>query len=235
MTKDPFSPGMQRLAASTGIGFVLLVILSVVLGAGETPEYDDAVTEFTKYASDNSDDVQLSSVLLAVAAFDLLWFVGYLRSHLGRAEEAARGFARLSHIVFAGGIVGAVGLVLSSALSAAAVSQPEGTSPELVRSLQILSYYPFMVASVGLAAMLYTAAFVIFRLGVLPRWLGAVGIVGGVAYLMTLFAQLNPEDDGGFFGIFFPIGFLALLIFVLAASVVFLRDVGRTTPPATTA
>lgn len=232
-TTDPFSPGMQRLAAASGLTFVLLVILSIVLGAGETPDYDAAASEWASYASENENDVQLSSAIMGLAAFMLIWFSGYLRSHLGRAEEAARGFTRLSHIVFGGGIVAAVGFVLSASITAAAVSQPDGTSDEIIRALSVLSYYPFFVASVGIAAMLYTSAFVVMRLGVLPRWLGIVGLIGGLAYLVTLFVQLNPDDDGGALGASYPIGFLALLIFVVGASVVFLRDIGRTTSTAT--
>jgi hypothetical protein len=224
---DPFSPTLQRVAAASGLGFVLFLILSIVFQGGESPEYADAATEFATYASDNADDLQLSAVLIGLAAFEFLWYAGYLRSHLGRAEEAARGFTRLSHIVFGGAVVAAAGFVLSAVATAAAVSQPEGTSPELVRSLYLSSYYPFLVASVGLAVMLYTSAFLILRLGTLPKWLGIVGIVGGLAYLLTLFSLLKPEDDGGAFGVFYPIGFLMLLIFVIGTSVSFLRGVGR--------
>jgi hypothetical protein len=229
---DPFSPGMQRLAAASGLGFILLLILSIVFQGGESPEYSDAATEFAKYAQENEDDLQLSAVLIGLAAFQFLWFAGYLRGQLGRAEEAARGFTRLSHIVFAGAIVAAAGFLFSALATAAAVSQPDGTSPELVRSLYLGSYYPFLVASVGLATMLYTSAFLILRLGNLPKWLGVVGILGGLAYLLTLFSLLKPEDDGGAFGAFYPIGFLLLIVFVIGTSVAFLREVGRTTPSA---
>jgi hypothetical protein len=147
-----------------------------------------------------------------------------VRSHLGRAEERARGFTRLSHIVFAGAIAAATGLLLSSILTMAAVSLPETTSGDTVRALYILSTPVFSVAFVGLAAMMYTAGFLILRLGALPRWLGIVGLIGGVAYLLTLFSHLKPEDNGGAFGVVYPIGFLATLIFVIGSSVAFLRD-----------
>ena len=215
---------MRRLAAASGLGFVLFVILAIVFQGGETPQYDDTVAEFVEYAEDNRDGIQLSSVFMGLAAFQMLWFAGYLRGNLGRAEQAARGFTRLSHIVFAGGIAGAIGLVLSAALAAGAVSLPETTSGDTVRALYLLSLWPFAVASVGFAAMMYTSAFLIFRLRALPPWLGVVGIIGGLAYLLTLFSHLKPEDDGGAFGAFYPIGFLALLIFVIGSSIAFLRD-----------
>jgi hypothetical protein len=224
---DPFSPTLQRVAAASGLGFVLFLILSIAFQGGEAPEYGDPAVKFAQYASDNANDIQLSGVLIGLAAFEFLWFAGYLRGQLGRAEEAARGFTRLSHIVFAGGIMTAVGFVLSSVMTAAAVSQPEGTSAEIIRALYLGSYYPFLVASVGLATMLYTAAFLILRLGTLPRWLGVVGILGGLFYLLTLFSLLKPEDDGGAFGVFYPLGFLMLMIFVIGTSVSFLRQVGR--------
>lgn len=228
---DPYSPAMQRLAAASGLGFVLFILLAIAFQGGSAPDYDAPVAEFTTYARDNQDEIQLSSVLIGLASFQLLWFAGYLRGQLGRGEEAARGFTRLSHIVFAGGIVGATGLVLSASVTAASVSLPDDTSADIVRALYQLSLWPFAVASVGLAAMLYTAAFLILRLGMLPRWLGVVAIVGGLAYLLTLFSHLEPEDGGGAFGVFYPLGFVALLIFVIGSSAAFVRDL-RTTPSA---
>ena len=224
---DPFSPAMQRLLASSGLGFVLFLILAIVFQGGETPEYGDTVADFVEYAKDNQDGIQLWSVFMGLAGFQLLLYAGYLRSRLGQAEEAARGFTRLAHIVFAGAIVGAVGLVLSAVTTAAAVSLPETTSGDTVRALYLFSIWPFAVASVGFAAMMYTSFFLIQRLGALPRWLGVVGLIGGLAYLLTLFSHLKPEDDGGAFGMFYPVGFLALLVFVIGSSVVFVRDVGR--------
>jgi|SRR5688572_14046023 hypothetical protein len=229
---DPFSPRLQRLAASVGLGFVLLLIVSIIVGGGDTPDYDASAAEWVEYAADNESEVQVGGVLLSLAAFQFLWFVGYLRGEIGRAEAAARGFTRMSHIIFAGGVTAAVGFVLSAGLTTAAVSQPDGTPAEIVRSLGTLSYYPFLVASVGLATMLYTSWFAISKLGVLPRWLGIIGLIGGLAYLATLFVQLNPEDDGGAVAVAFPIGFLALLVFVGAASIIFMRSVGRPAPTA---
>jgi hypothetical protein len=229
MPQDPFSPTMQRLAAASGLGFVFFILLAILFEGGSRPEYDAPVAEFSTYAGDNEDEVQLASVLVGLAAFQLLWFAGVLRSRLGREEEAARGFTRLAHIVFAGGIVGAAGLTLSASLSAASVSLPDETSADVVRALVQLSLFPFAVAAVGLAAMLYTAAFLILRLAALPRWLGAVAIVGGLSYLLTLFTQLRPEDDGGAFGAFYPLAFGALMVFVIGTTVALLRELPRAT------
>lgn len=226
-TRDPFSTGIQRLLASSGLGFVLFIILSIVFQGGEAPDYDAAATEYVQYAEDNQDDIQLSSVFMCFACFQFLLWAGCLRSAFGRAEEAARGFTRLAHIVFAGAILAPVGFVLSSVLTVAAVSQPEGTSPDIVRSLYQLSILPFAVAAVGLATMLYTSAFLILRLGNVPKWLGVVAMIGGLAFLVTFFAHLKPEDEGGAFGIFYPIGFLTLLIFVITTSIVMMREAGR--------
>jgi hypothetical protein len=220
---------MQRLAAASGIGFVLFLVLSIVFQGGESPDFDAAATEWVEYGKDNADDMQLSAVFVGLAAFQFLWFAGYLRAELGRAEEAARGFVRMAHVVFAGAIAAAVGLVLSSAMSVMAASQPEGTAPDVVRALFHTGYAAFVVASVGLAAMLYTAAFLILRLRPLPLWLGWVALVSGLAYLLTLFVALDPADDGGAFEAFYPIGFLTLLVFTLATSIVLVR---RVTPAA---
>jgi hypothetical protein len=84
----------------------------------------------------------------------------------------------------------------------------------------------FGLASVGFATMLYTASFVIMRAGGLPRWLGGVALAGGLCFALQLGVLLSEEYDNAF-GIFYPLGFLSLIVFSVAASVDLTRRVGR--------
>lgn len=52
-------------------------------------------------------------------------------------------------------------------------------------------------------------------------------MLSALAYTVTLFVALNPEDDEGVAGVGFPVGFFTLLLFVLATSIVLIRRIGR--------
>ena len=222
-----FSPTMQRVAAASGVLFVLFTILSVVFSGGESPDWADPAGEYVSYSQDNADEVQLSSLFLLLAAVELLWFTGFMRGELGRVEARHRGFTRAAHPVLAGGTVAAAGLALVALTSAVAVSQPADTSPDVVRALHHLSFASFSLAAVGLIGFLAGAGLLILRSVALPKWLGIVALIGSLAYLLTLFIVLSPEDEDFVFGFAWFPGFLALLLFALASSVVFLRRIGR--------
>lgn len=222
---DPFSPGLQRLAALSGIAFAILFVVIVALSSAETPDFDDPLREWTTYADDNEGKLRVAALLTGLAAFEFLWFLGQVRSALGAAETAARGFTRLAYIVLAGGIVGIVGLALGVFLTAGAVTHGTETVPEIVRSLNQLGASAFSLQSVGFATMLYTASFVIMRAGGLPRWLGWVSLAGGLFFLLQLGVWLSEDLDNAF-GIFYPLGFLTLLVFTVAASLDLLRRIG---------
>jgi hypothetical protein len=217
---------MQRLAAASGLIFVALIILSIIFSGEETPDWAAPAAEFAQFNQENADDVQLGSLFLLLAALELLWFAGYLRAELGRFEEVARGFTRVSHIAFAGGVVAAVGLALTAIVSVVAVSQTADTPPEIVRSLHQLSFAMFALASVGLIVLTSAAGLLILRTPVLPSWVGWVGLLVALFQFLTLFIALAPEDEDFVFGFAWFPGFLALLIWAVAASVGFLRRLG---------
>jgi hypothetical protein len=223
---DPFSPGLQRLAALSGIGFAILLVVAIALSSAETPDFNDPLREWTSYADDNADRFRVAAVVMALAAFEFLWFLGLVRSALGEAETRARGFTRLAFIVLAGGIVGIAGLTLGVVTAATALAHGAETSPEIIRSLNMVAGAPFSLSSVGFATMLYTASFVIMRAGGLPRWLGWVSLAGGLFFLLQLGTWLSEDGDNAF-GFFYPLGFLALIVFAVAASLDLTRRVGR--------
>jgi hypothetical protein len=227
---DVFSPTMQRLAAASGIGFFALIILTFLFSGDDTPDWAAPASEYVQFNRDNADDVQLGSLFFLLASLELLWFAGYLRSELGRFESLARGFTRVSHIAFGGGVVAAVGLALTALMSVVAVSQPDDTTGEVVRALHHISFATWTIAAVGLAVMLTAASLLALRTAVLPSWLGWVGLVTGLCQFLLLFIVLKPEDDEFWIGFAWLPGFLGLMIWIVGASLVFMRRVGKPDP-----
>ena len=225
--RDPFPPIMQRLSAASGITFVVLLIVSIIVGGEETPDWAAPAEEFARYNREHADSTQLGNLLLLLAALELLWFTGHLRGELGRFEQAARGFTRMSHVAFAGGVVAATGLGLVAITGAVAVSQVDDTPAEIVRSFHQLSYAMFALASVGLIVLTAASAVLMLRTDVLPSWIGWIGLIVAVAQFLTLFILLVPEDEEFALAFAWIPGFLGLLIWAFAASLVFVRRVGR--------
>ena len=77
---------MKAIGPLTGILFVVLAIVAVVVG-GETPDIDDSPVKIVDFYLDNDESQQLASALLALACVALIFFLGSLR----RALRAAPG------------------------------------------------------------------------------------------------------------------------------------------------
>lgn len=230
---DPFSPGLQKVAAAFGIAFAVLLVVTILLGGADTPDFDAPLTEWSEYADDNADTLRYGALVFSLAVYCFLWFIGYLRGELGRAEMEARGFTRVSHVVYAAGIAGITSLALGVFLNAASTAHTD-TNPDTIRALQQIAGAPFGLAMMAFATMLIAVGLFQTRVPLLPRWIGILGFVGGTFFLLTLGILLSDEYENGF-GIFFPLAFLSLVIFTIGCSVTWLRRLGgpRTTATAT--
>ena len=218
---DPVSPTVQRLVAASGIFFAVLLIISFLLSGDETPDDGAALTEWTQFAKDNEDGARIGALVFALAAYNFLLFLGVLRTALGRAEDAARGFTRGGYIVLAAGTAGIVGMTGALGLSAASLSNPD-TPPEIIRALYDAVGGMWLIASAGFGACLVTTGLLNISLRALPAWLGWVALAAGTSFVLQLGVLLS-EDEDNLFGLFFPLGFLLLLIFCVGSSVSFLR------------
>jgi hypothetical protein len=224
---EAFPPTMQRLAAASGLVFVLMVILSIIVNPEATPDTDAAAGEFLQYVTDEKDKIELSALFGALGAVAWLWFVGVVTAALSRAETLVRGFARVSWVTFAGGLIAVALILVNSALLLTISATPDDTDPAVARALIVASQICFVMAAVGFVAMFSSAGILILRSGGLPRWLGWHGLLTSFLWTLALFAVLAPEDDGGAFEVYWPLALLSFLVWVVAASVALVRDVGR--------
>ena len=224
---DSFSPALQRVAAASGLLAALLILISAFGFSVEGPDFADPAAEFKAYYADEADKLQAGGLVLLFAAIEVLWFTGFLSGELGRAEFARRGFDRVARVVLPCGALIAAGLVLVAVLDASISSLPADTDAGIFRSLGHVTGGSFMLVSVGATVMMAATSLAILALGGLPKWLAWVGFIGSLAYLVTLFVVLDPANDDSAVGIAFPVGFLALVIWLAGLSVTFLRGIGR--------
>ena len=214
----------RRLDAATGIGFVVLALVALLL-PGAPPKADDRESDVANYIVDKRGALLGAILLLGLASILFLWWLGAVRSYL-RAAEGGEG--RLSAAAFGGGVAGVVLLAAGlCALNAGAFKVDDlQTEPNLIRALFDLSNALFGMAGVGFAVLFGAASCSAARSGALPAWLywfGSVTAVVQLLGLITLFAESGAFAAGGAIVFFGPI---LAFIWVAATSVVIMRRDG---------
>jgi hypothetical protein len=203
------SRGLQRLAPLTGVVFVALIVLAIIIG-GETPDNDDSRQAIVEFWSDNDDAQIWSNIIGAWATVFFLWFAASLRSALRRGEE---GPGRLSTLSFGGAVVAAVGLLSALSLNFAVADSVGDVPASVTQTLTVLSNGFFFPIAAGYALFFLAVGVLAVRIRILPVWLGWVTVVLGIVCLT-------------------PVGFFALLlglVWILIVSVLLYR---RETGPA---
>jgi hypothetical protein len=206
--------GLERFAPLTGIGFVLLVIVAVIVG-GETPDANDGLVKVVNYWKDNQDQAIASAIIAAISSVFLLWFAGVLRAVLAVAEGAP---ARLANTAFGGAIVGAIGWLLLIGFTFVAADTADDVAPQVTQTFSVLQADFFFPLAGGFAVFLLASGLAVVRTAALPSWLGWSALVLGVLCV----------TPAGFFAI------LAMLIWVAIVSVMLFMATSAAPPPAQT-
>jgi hypothetical protein len=219
---------LERLAATTGIGGVVLFIVSIFM-VPSPPVADDSTREITGWLADNASTIRAAQYVAGLAIVLFVWFVGTLWSHLRRVEGSG---GRLAQIFLVAAVAAIGAFLLQNALLVVATYDTTGgaatTSAALFRlSLEIGPHTSFligpMVAALGLA---------ILRHGALPRLLGWYCAAFALYELVEGACVLNRGgalSPGGAFNVVGPVLFAVWGVWVSGA---LLRRIGRPLAPA---
>jgi hypothetical protein len=192
----------QRIAPVTGILAIALIVVAFIVG-GEPPDADASGREVVSYYADNDSDTEVASLLLALGAAFFVFFIVTVAATLRRAEARV---SALSIGVIAGGIMMAIGMLIFAGIGLTLGDVGGELEPAAAQALNALSEDLFFPVAGGTVVLSWTAGLAILRNGGLPRWLGWIAIVIGVA-------AVTPA---GFFA------FLAVGVWTLLASAVML-------------
>jgi hypothetical protein len=166
----------EWLVPLTGVGFIVLGILSFVVG-GEPKSADDPVKEVVAFYVDNKDSVQAGAFIGVAATVLLVFFAGYLRRLLRAPGDEGE---MLSLVAFTGIVIVAVGLAIDTTILIALSESADDIDPTAVQALQALWDNDFIPIVLGVLLFLWGTGLSIIRSGVLPKWVGWVMIVLGV-------------------------------------------------------
>jgi hypothetical protein len=201
--------------AATGIVFVVLSLVGFIVFP-TPPDLNAPAQDWASYFLGHHDGVRASLVLLAVAMFFFIWFLGTLTSVL----RIATGTPRLPSIAFAGGILGAASLLVGISAEAVAAFRPQGVDPLITRAMNDIFVLVGVAAIPAFVAFFAATAVVILRTGAFPAWLGWVLVTAAVVQPLTfgaLFTKSGAFAGDGALGFFVPLIVAFVAIFALSA------------------
>ena len=185
--EDEMSDRWSRLAPLTAIPFGALVVIAILVSSSTDPNSDASGATVIAYYQAHGSDTKTADFLFIFAFIFFLFFAGSLRAHLRRTPAAEA----LSALVLAGATLLVVGVGIFSGIDLALSDQPSrltpggGSGAESAQQRHVLPHRRrrcMFGISAGLA---------ILRGPALPKWLGWLAIVIGIA----------SASPAGFFGV----------------------------------
>ncbi len=167
----------ERLAPLTGLVFVAIVVAVFATG-GSTPGDHDTAQQVQAFYGQHHDKQMTLAFIMAISIPFLLFFVSILRYELRRAG----GTGQLANAAFAGGVLAAAGFgILAFVHLALADAGDSVKTIGTTQALNVLDNNDFLPMAAGMGVLVLAAGLSAIRHGGLPKWLGWVGVVIGVA------------------------------------------------------
>ena len=180
----------QRWSPLTGVLAVACMVIAFAI-AGSSPSSDDSDAKITSYYTSHSHQVrQIAGLLVFLAGVLLLIaFFAVLRARLLEAEGRP---GRAAALAFGAGVASAALWFVAVSLFVAPALAANDTSrftldPDTFRILNDTGYIFWVGATVVGALVVWATSAVAIGTGVLPRWLGWVGIPVGIILLFAVF------------------------------------------------
>jgi hypothetical protein len=172
----------EWLAPLTGVAFVVVGIIGFIIG-GEPKSADQPVNEVVNFYLDNKDSIEIGAILGVGASVLLIFFGAYLRKVLRAAGGEGE---MLSLVSFIGLVLVGLGFAIDGTISFALAEAADDIDPIAVQSLQALWDNDFLPIMLGVLAFLWATGISVIRSGALPKWLGWVMIVLGIAAITPI-------------------------------------------------
>jgi hypothetical protein len=197
------SGSWARYAPLSGLLFVALLVVAIVITGFDSVDSNDSVVKVVKFWHDNDSEQITGAILSAVATLPFLWFLGSLRSAFRVAEG---GTGRLSSIVFAGGLIVAGFALVDASLQFATAESVGDVPPVATQTLSALYNNFFFGFPAGVGTLLLASSLVILRTRVLPVWLGWFAFVLGII-------SISPLGFFAFFAVFLWIAIVSVMLY----------------------
>ena len=199
------SDRLSRFAPLTGVVFAVLVAVALVTEK-ETPEAGASGAKVLAFYAANHADVKKTGTMVALAFVFFLFFAASLRGYLRRTPAAEP----LSALVLAGSVLLTAGFAIFIGIKFALAENYTVLQPVAAQTLNVLSNELFFPVAIGACVFGIAAGLAILRGGGLPKWLGWVIIVAGIA-------APTPADEIALLGLVVWTVLVSILIFLRSA------------------
>ena len=213
----------ERYAWAAGIIYVIALVAESVVALGVGLTQNDSAAKMANALYEHRTRLVVIAGLSVVYTASFLIYLWSLYNQLRGTPDRPR---LLAPLVLAGGVlfvalhaisdIGITGLV-GAKLAAYGAHHDHGVS----YSLYLMTYAFDSVADVFGSLFALATGLIVLKSGVLPRWLAWVSILVGILFFLQAFGLGGVIATFGL--VLDIIGFLLLMIFVLASSVIFLR------------
>jgi hypothetical protein len=217
---------LDRIGAAAGIAAVILLLL-LSMASPALPPPNHPIGEIARSARVDADGILRSAYLGTLFSGALIVFGASVAARLRRTERAGGWW-----ILALAGIAGTAVGVFSNALvitfvravahgaggDALWIAYPSG--PDGVEIAVPLAIF-FLGAGMGTRAT-----------GALPRWLAWLGVGMSALFVIGAGSVTGDEVDGGILGVPLFVGYVGLVIWIVAASVSMVRPRSATPEPA---
>jgi hypothetical protein len=222
MTERPEAT-LDRLGATAGvIAVILLLALFMVLPALPAPNH--GIAEIASSARENRDGLLGGAYIGTLFTAALLVFGTCLSARLRRAEGATGGWWLVSLVGTAAVATGIVGNALTITFVRAV---GHGVDGEALWIGYGTDHWLGVLIAVPLAVFLLGAGLGARRTDILPRWLVWLAIAAATLLAVGGASVMGDEVDGGVLGGVLLLGYAALIVWIVGASVTLWRRSGE--------
>jgi hypothetical protein len=206
----------ERYGALGGIVFVILLIVAGVIG-GSTPNTSDSAAKILKHYQDNKDGIKVSAFLNGLAAVPVLWWAGSLWARLRRAEG---GQPRLALVAVLGLLLTGAAQVVAHTIDATVALELKDVGATEAKFFYVLTQGLSSGGSFGLAGLVLATSVLALRAHAFPAWLGWIGVLDGILFLVAGYGLATTSGAFGAFGFF---SFVVWVIWLISTSVSMFR------------
>jgi hypothetical protein len=213
--------GSERVAAATGVLFVLLAFIGFLF-APDPPSPGDSNEQILNYFSDKETQLRWQALFFAVAGVALLWFAGTLASLLRRRLDAGRAAAgwlgdaggRWPQILVASAAT-AVGIYTAGVGAYTALTARAGEEIDAGAGRALFELGGALLTYTNFPALVFVgaASLGIANTRLLPDWVAWLG--AAVVTILAIDGIGAVVGDSDTFGPSGPIGIIAFLSFQL--------------------
>lgn len=214
------------MGAVAGIAAVALLI-TIISAMPALPGPDRPIAEITESAIADRGSLLLGSYLGALMAGALLVFGAAVAAAI-RRPDPNRGWWTVALVGIAG--TAAVGIVSNALVVAFVRAVEHGARGESLWIGYSADHALGTLMAVPLGIFLLGAGLGARAAQALPRWLTWVAVAGAAALLLGAGSITGDELEGGPLGIPLVLGYLALLVWIVATSVVLWRGQREPSP-----